>query len=399
VGATTARAGEADVAARWSFECDPASGIAVDDSGNGNHAALSEVTAAAGPWGGALEFPPVAAAAAPVAALPTPPGSTLNLFEAGITLEIFVNPAELPIPPDSVDQRIRTILWADDEIYSLALRSDAAGTTTLSGGINCGRRESGVSDVSVSAPFDNARAGTWSHVALTFGDNVLRLFVDGLKVGERTDTGTPLCGSRVGPVSTLREFFAIGMDEAGGRRSFRGLVDEVVIWRRALGEAEVATRSQRTDPGTSADCNVPDPVCIGDDHPSCNDDDPCSRDTCRNFVCSNSATPSLPTVSCRVGRLQDEDVCGDPLVAAAERLLAKRSEKALALVERVTGATKASKVVKTLTKAQKQLAKVERRLSRGKLAAQVDETCRARLLALVAEGRAALEELADLYRS
>jgi hypothetical protein len=394
-----ARAGEPDVAARWSFECDPAAGVAIDDSGNGNHAALSEVTAADGPWGGALRFPPVADAGTPVAAVPTPPGSTLNVFDAGITLEAFINPAELPIPPDSVDQRFRTILWADDEIYSLALRSDAAGVTTLSGGINCGRRNSGAHDVSAAAAFDNARAGSWSHIALTFGDNVLRLFVDGQKVAETTDTGDPLCESRIGPVSPLREFFAIGIDEAGGRRAFRGLVDEVVVWRRPLGEAEVATRSQRTGPGASSGCDVPTPVCIGDDHVQCFDDDPCTRDTCRSFACENTAPVSLPTASCRVGRFQDENVCDDPLVAAAERLLTRRSEAALRLIESITGAMKAAKVVKVLTRAQKQLTRIERRISRGKLASQVDEACRTRLLALVATGRSALESLADLYRS
>ena len=143
----------------------------------------------------------------------------------------------------------------------------------------------------------------------------------------------------------------------------------------------------------------PTPVCIGDDHVQCFDDDPCTRDTCRSFACENTAPVSLPTASCRVGRFQDENVCDDPLVAAAERLLAKRSEAALRLIESITGAMKAKKVVKVLTKAQKQLTRIERRISRGKLASQVDEACRTRLLALVAAGRAALEDLASLYRS
>ena len=49
------------------------------------------------------------------------PGTNLDTFPNGFTLEAFIEPDELPIPPDGAGQRVKYIVWADDDAYALLL--------------------------------------------------------------------------------------------------------------------------------------------------------------------------------------------------------------------------------------------------------------------------------------
>ena len=58
------------------------------------------------------------------------PGTNLDTFPNGFTLEAFIEPDELPIPPYGAGQRLKYIVWADDDAYGLLLVSDVSGHTT-----------------------------------------------------------------------------------------------------------------------------------------------------------------------------------------------------------------------------------------------------------------------------
>jgi hypothetical protein len=165
--------------------------------------------------------------------------TALDELPIGITVEAFILPAALPIPLDGAGGRVKYIVWAHDDTYSLALRSDAMGATTLVGSVNAVNGAPGPCTANVAASFDNATS--FSHVAITYGfDETLRLFLDGVQVA--TDDAAPGCGATVGPVGASK-VLRIGNDETATLatahdRNFRGNIDEVRISPRALDPRE-----------------------------------------------------------------------------------------------------------------------------------------------------------------
>lgn len=76
--------------------------------------------------------------------------------------------------------------------------------------------------------------GAWSHVAVVRGDEDLTVFVDGRPVGS-----APIGAPEPAPVLPYDAFrLRLGADEAGGT-AFSGLIDEVVMYRRALTAEEI----------------------------------------------------------------------------------------------------------------------------------------------------------------
>jgi hypothetical protein len=72
-------------------------------------------------------------------------------------------------------------------------------------------------------------SNAWSHLALTYDNSMLRLYVNGTQVGTRTTSGALLTSTgalRIGGNSIWGEFFA-------------GRIDEVRIYNRALSTAEI----------------------------------------------------------------------------------------------------------------------------------------------------------------
>ncbi len=219
--------------AYWQFEEGQGSTV-LDSSGNGNIGSISGARYTTGVFGG---FGLLFLEEGDFVSIPAGQGTELlHYFPNGITAEAFINPKPgwLPIPPDRQKQRIMYIFWADDDVYSLSLKSDEIGNTFLNGGVIC-ENPSGIADISVSAAFSNDRTGKFSHVALTFGSGVLRLYMDGVEVDSKSDNGE--CGSTVGPVGN-RNVAHIGSDETAiccdHDRDFRGVIDEVRITGRPL---------------------------------------------------------------------------------------------------------------------------------------------------------------------
>src|SRR5262249_25634100 len=155
---------------------------------------------------------------------------------------------------------------------------------------------SGTADVGASAPFANSRAGSFSHVALTFAGGELRLYLDGVEVAHVTDGGAPPCGSHVGPVSTLRNVVQVGGDEVyfNGQRNWRGTIDDVKIWSRALSGPEILKAA--TPPG----CATAD---------DCEDGDACTTATCTTGTCATTHVAGANGVACEVSKVKAPDVC------------------------------------------------------------------------------------------
>jgi hypothetical protein len=74
---------------------------------------------------------------------------------------------------------------------------------------------------------------TWSHLASTYDGSTLRLYVNGIQVSSIPRSG-------VSSIEVGTGALRIGGNTIWGEY-FRGLIDEVRIYNRALGAAEIAT--------------------------------------------------------------------------------------------------------------------------------------------------------------
>jgi hypothetical protein len=179
-----------------------------DESGFGNTGAIAGATwTTDGRYGGALSFDGVN------------DWVTINDTAAldlttGMTLEAWVLPSTL--------SGWRTVLLKERSgglVYSLYTSGD-------------GTRPSGYvatpGEVGVVGP-SSVSTTTWTHLAVTYDGATLRLFVNGAQVATRTLTA-PIAAStgalRIGGNSVWTEFF-------------RGRIDEVRIYNRALTAAEI----------------------------------------------------------------------------------------------------------------------------------------------------------------
>lgn len=377
-----AHAFHTDLASEWTFS-ESAGDVAADTSGHSNDGTLIGVDRVVAARGQAILFPSMPAGPGWVR-VPALAGTTFHEFDGGLTLEAFIRPDVLPPVGLTASGRIRYIIWADDDIFSLGLRANDPAQAILFGGINCGRNPSGTSDVAATVNFPHERAGVFSHVALTFGDGTLRLFIDGVQAAEVTDVGDPPCGGRVGPIG-FRNLVQIGGDETtqldpiGTLRTFRGVIDDVRIWRRALSPAEIA------DAAASS-------FCSGD--ADCNDGNDCTTDACNpESGCSQTLLPGVDGARCEVERVRAPEVCGAELARKVERLRRKNVQKVLQLLKRVARGPKPARLQKLLDRADQRLARLDEKLTTGRLADQVDPACRTELHALIEEARTIIASL------
>lgn len=84
--------------------------------------------------------------------------------------------------------------------------------------------------------------GQWHHIAGTFDGAAVRLYVDGVEVGN----GTPYTGPLYYPGSTAsnRTLYIGTYESPICSLPFRGDIDEVRVWSRALSQCEIATRAR-----------------------------------------------------------------------------------------------------------------------------------------------------------
>ena len=97
--------------------------------------------------------------------------------------------------------------------------------------------------------------GNWHHVAGTFDGTTVRIYVDGAQVG----TGTPVTpGFTIKyDLPTTTDLLFGNYEGCGNIYHYKGLLDEVHIWARALSEKEITFIA---NPATKAELIVPDEI-------------------------------------------------------------------------------------------------------------------------------------------
>jgi YD repeat-containing protein len=187
------------------------SGVQVTDaSGQGNTGTISSATwNSAGKFGAALSFDGT------TSWVTVADAASLDLT-TGMTIEAWVNP--------SAGTGWRTVVLKEDSaglaysLYSANNASRPAGYVHTTGDI-------GVNGTSAAA------LNTWTHLAVTFDGATLRLFANGVQVSTLAVGAAAIATNgalRIGGNSVWGEYF-------------KGLIDEVRIYNRALSAAEIQT--------------------------------------------------------------------------------------------------------------------------------------------------------------
>ena len=182
------------------------SGTTVNDASGNRHNGTLQGGASwttSGKYGKAISFNGTGA-------LVSIPNSSLLQLRTAMTLEAWVNPSTLT-------GIWRDVIYKGDDNYYLA-----ADSTNVRPAI-CGP--------SGQALFGTGKlsANAWTHLAGTYDGTTVRLYLNGVQVSSRTQTGTI-------PVSTNP--LQIGGDTIYGQY-FPGRIDEVRIYNRALSAADI----------------------------------------------------------------------------------------------------------------------------------------------------------------
>jgi hypothetical protein len=196
--------------AAWGFN--EGSGMSVADaSGKGHVGTLSSTTwSAAGKFGGALSFNGSSSWVTVADA------NDLDLSSA-LTLEAWVKPSAL-------GSAWRTVLFKERTggmMYSLYANQDTGRPV---GQVWLGSERNAVGSAGLAL-------NSWSHLASTYDDATLRLYVNGVLVSSQATSGTLSASSgvlRIGGNGVWPEWFA-------------GLIDEVRVYNRALSAGEIQT--------------------------------------------------------------------------------------------------------------------------------------------------------------
>jgi glucose/arabinose dehydrogenase len=198
--------------AAYGFD-EPTGSTALDASGNNLSGTISGATrSSAGRFGGALSFDGVNDWVTVGAAAP------LNLT-TGMTLEAWV----YPTAPGASWRNVLIKERSNGEAYNLYAHTGGSGPVVYV-----------VRATALNMPLDAAATGqlpldSWTHLAATYDNSTLRLYVNGVQAGSRAVSGALATSSnplRIGGNSIWGEFFA-------------GRIDEVRVYDRALTAAEI----------------------------------------------------------------------------------------------------------------------------------------------------------------
>jgi hypothetical protein len=182
--------------------------VVSDVSGNGNNGTISAATwTTSGKFGNALTFNGTNAR------VTINNAASLQLTSA-MTLEAWVYPA-------TVSSAWRDVIYKGNDNYYLE------GTSNNSGRPMAGAIFGGVYG-EVYGP-TALIANTWAHLGATYDGVTMRLYVNGVQVASRAQTGA---------IATSTNPLQIGGDSIYGQY-FAGRIDEVRIYNRALSVAEI----------------------------------------------------------------------------------------------------------------------------------------------------------------
>jgi hypothetical protein len=181
-----------------------------DSSGQGNTGTISGATwTTAGKYGSALSFNGTSSWVTVADA------ASLHLT-TGMTIEAWVNPA------------------SGSGWRCVVLKEASGGLAYALYSANNASRPSGFVHTSTDVGVNGTSAvplNTWTHVAVTYDGATLRMFVNGAQVNSQSAPGAAIVTS-----NALR----IGGDSVWGEY-FKGVIDEVRIYNRALSAAEIQT--------------------------------------------------------------------------------------------------------------------------------------------------------------
>jgi hypothetical protein len=195
-----------------------ASGNATDTSGLSNVGTVSGAVRVPGVHGSALSFDGVDDSVIIADA------NSLDLT-AGMTLEAWVNPGVMNAW-ESVIVKERGTGSYSYALYAHDGGSQPGGAPVPSGNVfanNDFRTVRGLSQIA---------SGAWTHVATTYDGVTQRIFVNGVEVASRPQTGAISVGT-----GALR----IGGNDVWAGEYYQGLIDEVRVYNRALTAAEITT--------------------------------------------------------------------------------------------------------------------------------------------------------------
>jgi hypothetical protein len=193
--------------AAYSFN--EAAGVStLDASGNSNTGTIANATrSTAGKFGNALLFNGTSAR------VNVPDAASLDLT-TGMTLEAWVRPSALA--------SWRTVI----------LKETTGGLAFSLYAHTTGSRPEGYVHVTTDTAASGTSAlalNTWTHLSVSYDGVTIRLYVNGVQVGSRALTG---------PIATSTGALRIGGNAVWGEY-FKGLIDEVRVYNRALSAGEI----------------------------------------------------------------------------------------------------------------------------------------------------------------
>jgi hypothetical protein len=174
-------------------------------SGNGNNGSISGATwTTSGKYGQALSFNGTNARV-------NINNATSLQLRSGMTLEAWVYPT-------SVSSAWRDVIYKGNDNYYLEGTSPNSSRPAMGG--TFGGNLYGTSPLT---------ANTWAHLAASYDGATMRLYVNGVQVASRAQTGA---------IATSTNPLQIGGDSIYGQY-FAGRIDEVRIYNRALSAAQI----------------------------------------------------------------------------------------------------------------------------------------------------------------
>jgi hypothetical protein len=211
---------EADLVLHLGFDGPWGSRVA-DGSGRGNHGrAEGPARTAPGRQGGAMLFDGAGVY------VEIPSTDSLRIGRA-LTVSLLLHRQQ---PDGTNDETVEHLLFKGDGV-SPDFWIQLAPNGAVGAGVGHAERPGTPLELPAEPASGRVDLGRWTHVVVTYDGMVMRTYVDG-----RRDKAVSLPGG----IGTSDGPLLLGRGRlAPGRHGFRGRMDEVLVWRRALTEVEV----------------------------------------------------------------------------------------------------------------------------------------------------------------